>query len=461
MGISSLGVGSGILTQDVLDQLRAADDAQRVRPITLNIANENDKKKSFGVLNATMDNLRDAVNELKNMSSFDNRSTSVSGSSVSVTASEGSDIQDFSIHVDTLATKQIEQSDAFDTSVDGGDVISDTDGTFKLEVGSKSIEIDYTGGTTLDELKKLIQDKAGDLVDATVLKISDTDSRLILSSKDTGSSQNIKISNVSGTLDTKLTDGFDGDAIQTSENNSFTFNGQTISRSSNEITDLVSGYTINLLKEDADGISSDVSVEQDRTELMKRVDSFVEKYNAAVKELDSLTNSSIDSETRGIFSSNSSVKSMKASIQNMVSGVYGDAGRMTDYGFIIDKDGVMSIEKDTLEEKLDTNPDNVKAFFSGGEYTKSDDSTVTVVGAFSDFYDIVNGYTKANGGLDLLKGSIDQSISSYEDRKESEVERLDAKYEIMKKQYTAYNSLINSFNSASDIFAQLANQNNG
>ncbi|MEA3452107.1 MAG: flagellar cap protein FliD N-terminal domain-containing protein, partial [Bacteroidota bacterium] len=213
MGISSLGVGSGILTQDVLDQLREVDEAQRVTPITLEVVNENDKKNSMEVLDATMENLRDAVDELKNISAFNNREATVTGSSsVSVTAAEKSDIQDFNIHVDTLATKQIEQSGAFSSS---GDSISGTDGTFRLEVGSESVDIAYTAGTTLDELNKLIQEKAGDLVDATVLKISDTDSRLVLSSKATGSTQDIKISDVTGTLDSKLTTETSFDATGT------------------------------------------------------------------------------------------------------------------------------------------------------------------------------------------------------------------------------------------------------
>lgn len=471
MGISSLGVGSGILTQDVLDQLREVDEAQRVTPITLEVVNENDKKNSMEVLDATMENLRDAVDELKNISAFNNREATVTGSSsVSVTAAEKSDIQDFNIHVDTLATKQIEQSGAFASSSDS---ISGTDGTFRLEVGSESVDIAYTAGTTLDELNKLIQEKAGDLVDATVLKISDTDSRLVLSSKATGSTQDIKISDVTGTLDSKLTTetSFDATgtqidpgtgsayaAVQGGIDNSFTFNGQTITRSSNEITDLVTGYTINLLKEDAAGESSDVSVAQDRTELMSRVDSFIEKYNSAVSELNKLTLSSVDSDVRGIFSSDSTVKNMKSAIQNMLTGIGGDAGRMVDYGFELDKEGVLSIDEDTFGNKLDSEPDNVKAFFTGGTYTKDDASTVEITGAFSTFYDVVNSYTKANGGLDLLKDSITQNISTFEERKETAIERLDSKYEIMKKQYTAYNSLISKFNSSSDIFTQLANQ---
>ena len=45
MGISSLGVGNNILTQDVIDQLRKADEAGRIQPITLELANENDKQE--------------------------------------------------------------------------------------------------------------------------------------------------------------------------------------------------------------------------------------------------------------------------------------------------------------------------------------------------------------------------------------------------------------------------------
>jgi len=456
MGISSLGVGSGILTQDVLDQLRKVDEAQRIQPITFSLANENDKLDSLKVIDTSMTNFRDAINKLNNVSSFNSRATTVSGSSVSVTAAENSDIQDFSIHVDTLATKQIEQSGAFDTSSDS---ISDEDGTFTLDVGGESINIDYTAGTTLDEMKKLIQNNAGDLVDATVLQISDTESRLFLSSKDTGSEQDIKISDVDGTLDSKLTDDFDDDAIQDGEDSSFTFNGQSITRSSNEVSDLVTGYTINLLKEDATGESSDVSVSQDRTELMAKVDSFVQKYNSIITELGKQTLSSTDSSTRGIFSGNSSVKSMKGAIEDMITTASGEGGSMEDYGFSVDRDGAMSVDKTVLNSKLDTNPSNVKSFFTGGDFTQDDNSVVTLNGAFSGFYDVVNGYTKTNGNLDLVKDELNASVSSLEDRKTSATERLDAKYAIMKKQYTAYNTLISQFNSASSIFTQLANSN--
>ena len=455
MGISSLGVGSGILTQDVLDQLRAADEAQRITPITLNLANENDKKDSLKVIDATMTNFRDAINELKGATTFDGRKSTVTGSSVEVTASSNSDIQDFTINVDHLATKQIEQSGAFTASTDlvaSGMVGT---GTMTLNVGTGTpVSISYDGTTTLKDLKDLINTSAGDQVDATILRISATESRLVISAIGTGASNDISLTDNSAGLDTKLTTGLT--ALQTGLDNQFTFNGQTITRADNKVSDLVTGYTITL-KEPG---SSTVSVAQDRAAIETKLDSFVEKYNSIITELGKQTLSSTDSAERGIFSGESSVKSMKRAIENMIGAASNNGGSMEDYGFSVDKAGKMSIDKTVFNTKLDANPTNVEAFFTGGNFTKTDLSVVTLTGAFSGFYDIVNGYTKSTGGLDQIKDSLSASITSLEERKTTATERLDAKYAIMKKQYTAFNSLINKFNSASSVFTQLISAQN-
>ena len=455
MGISSLGVGSGILTQDVLDQLREADEAQRVRPITLNLAFENDKVDSLKVIDATMTNFRDSINELKGATLFDGRKTTVTGTSVEVSATANSDIQDFTLNVTQLATKQIEQSGAYTASTDlvaSGMVGT---GTMTLNVGAGTpVTISYDGTTTLKDLKDLINTNAGDQVDATILQISPTESRLVISAVGTGASNDISFTDNSAGLDTKLTTGLS--AIQTGVDNQFTFNGQAITRSSNEITDLVSGYTINI-KELG---SSEVSVAQDREAITTKIDSFVEKYNAIITELGKQTLPSTDSDVRGIFSGDSSIKNMKRAIEDMISASAAGGVSMEDYGFAVDRDGKMSIDKDIFNTKLDENPTNVEAFFTGGDFTKADSSVVTLSGAFVGFYDIANGYTKTSGGLDQVKSSLDEGITALEERKTSATERLDSKYAIMKKQYAAYNSLINKFNSSSDIFTQLANQQN-
>lgn len=460
MAISSLGIGSSILTQDVLDQLREADDAQRIQPITLDIANETDKKDALDVVDAMMTNFIDSINAVKSATLWNERSVTVaSGTSVEVSADSNTDVQDFSINVANLATKQIEQSGIFSSKTD---IVDTAAGSFDIQVGTgTAITIDYEANATLDDIKNLINEKAGSLVDATIVQTNLGEFHLFLSSDATGAETgsagetgtNISITSASG-LDTRLTTDFDAAAVQSGTNATFTFNGSApISRASNEIDDLITGLTITL-KESG---SSEVSIAQDRTSILEKFDSFVEKYNTAITELNKVTKPSLESSERGIFSADSTVKSMKRSIEDMIEAVGGGVGSMIDYGFSVDKDGKMTLDKTVLEAALDNDPENTQAFFSGGDYTKADLSIVTLDGAFAEMSSIIEGYTKTNTILDQLKESISTSISTLEDRKTSATERLDSKYEIMKKQFAAYDLIINKINTASSMFVQMAN----
>jgi len=447
MGISALGTGSSILTQDLLDQLRAADEAAQVDPIDLDLAYEQDKVAEFDVIDANMTNLYDAIGELKTPVLFDERTVSVSGTSVEMTASANSDVQDFTIDVTQLATKQIEESGAYTSEED---TIATADGSLNLNIDGVDFTIDYTSTTTLEDLKDSINDVAGDKVNATIVQVADGDFRLFLNSVDTGSNQDITITDNSGNLSgTQLTD--DLTAVQTGVDAEFTFNGQEITRSSNEITDLVAGYDLTL-KELG---TSTVSVTQNRDNILEKVDSFIEKYNATMDELARATKNSTDPEERGIFSGESSIKSMQSALRNMMDSVGGEAGTLYDYGFDIDKDGHLSIDKTVFNEKLDEDPANVEAFFAGGDFTNPDGTVTTVDGAFTEMSDIVESYTQFNGLLDNYKNYLDETISSLEDRKAKAIERLDSKYEILQKQYAAYDAMIAQFNNSASAFQQM------
>jgi len=274
MGISSLGVGSSILTQDVLDQLREADEAGQITPIEYRLADANDKQDSMEMIDATMTNLVDSVTAIKSATLWDERTASVdSGTSVEVSASSNTDVQDFSIDVTQLATKQIEQSGSFSAITDSVDS-GGTGGTFDIKVGTgAAVTITYAAGATLDELKDLINDEAGDLVDATIIQLNSGEYHLMLSSDETGDTvdTNISITDNTGTLDANVTTGLT--EVQAGKNAKFTFNGglTEYERSSNEISDLITGLTMTLKETGA----SEVSIAQDRTSILEKFDSFV------------------------------------------------------------------------------------------------------------------------------------------------------------------------------------------
>jgi len=447
MGISALGTGSSILTQDLLDKLKAADEQAQIQPLDLEIANQKDKLAEYNVIDANITNLYDAIGELKTPALFDERQVSVDGTSVEISAAANSDIQDFTLEVTQLATKEIAESGSY---TDTTDTIANGAGTLTLNVGDQSFDIDYTDTMTLDDLKKAINDVAGDAANATIVKVGDGDFRLFLNSVDTGSNQAISITDNSGNLSgTQLTD--DMTTVQEGVDAEFTFNGESITRSSNNVDDLITGYDITLKSLG----TSVVSVEQNRDNIMEKLDSFVEKYNAAMDELARATKNSTDPNERGIFAGESSMRALQASLRSMMDSVGGGVGTIYEYGFDIDKDGKLTLDKTVLNKKIDENPANVEAFFSGGEFEKADGTTTTVEGIFVEMNATVESYTKFNGLLDNFKDYINDSISSLEESKEKAQERIESRYATMQQQFAAYDAMIAQFNNSASAFQQM------
>jgi len=448
MGISSLGAGSSILTQDVIDQLKAADNAKFVAPVDAKIKDENAKSAAFDVLDAHIENVYQSLKSLTEYGVFEGRTTSLSKDDfIDVTAKDNSDIQDFILDVTQIATKEIEQSEKFDSKTDK---IATGSGSMELAVGSETFTFNYNASTSLEELKEMINKDAGDSVTATIVQVADDDFRLLLSAVNTGTDQEISITDNDSDLSDKLTTNMSN--VQTAVDAEFTFNGLDITRSSNSVDDLLSGVTIEL----KDVGTTEVSVKQDREKIEDRITNFVDKYNSAMYQLGVDTKSSQNADERGAFSSDSTMKSMKSALKNILSVVGGDAGKLQDFGIDID-DGRLSLNSKVLNEKLDEDPESVHAYFIGGTFTKKDGSTIEVEGAFTEIENEVAKYAKGSSILDKYNDSISNRLDRLTQQREKAVERLDNSYAIMTKRFAAYDLIISQFNKASDMFTQMIN----
>jgi len=453
MGVSSLGAGSSILTQDVIDQLKAADEAKFVAPVDARLKTQNSKIAAYDVVDAYMDNVYESLKSLTEYGIFESRAASSSNEdAVSVSAKESSDIQDFTLEVTELATKEIEQSGKFNTR--DAKIASDI-GTFELAVGSEKITFSYNGDTSLENLKDMINKDAGDSVNATIVQVSSGDFRLLLSAANTGTGQAISITDdAGGHLDTDLTTGMAN--VQHAKDAEFKFNGVAIVRTSNSVDDLLSGVTLTL-KEAEVGKIINVSVKQNREYIEERMTNFIDKYNSAITQLNTDTKSSQKASERGVFSSDSTIKGMKSSLINMLSVVGGGVGKLEDFGIELDDTGRLSLDSTKLGEKLDEDAISVQAFFVGGTFTNENGTTKEVDGVFTELEAEVAKYSKYGNILDDYKESIDIRIESLNSQREKAVERLNANYEIMAKRFAAYDLIISRFNTASDMFSQMIN----
>ncbi|MDN5376802.1 MAG: flagellar hook-associated protein 2 [Sulfurospirillum sp.] len=195
--LSSLGLGSdGALSYDVIDQLRAVDEKAQVTPIENKITANENKLSDLSILTTLTATFKSSTSSLSDELTYLKRESSVTGDSVNVVASSGTAIQDFSIDVKNLATRDIYQSESFASS---SSTFASSSDTLTFEIDGQSYSIDIDASTTISELKDKINDSTDGKITASLLNVGgDEPYRLIIKSTDTGADNAISISSLNG-----------------------------------------------------------------------------------------------------------------------------------------------------------------------------------------------------------------------------------------------------------------------
>ena len=111
-GVNSLGIGSGVLTADVLDQLRAADDSVILTPIESKLELSTQKEEASKLLSGFMSTFKQSTSALGNQNLYLGRVATGSNDNVTVTAQDGADLTSFNITDISKAEKDVWKSTA-------------------------------------------------------------------------------------------------------------------------------------------------------------------------------------------------------------------------------------------------------------------------------------------------------------------------------------------------------------
>ena len=197
-GINSLGIGSGVLTSDLIDQLREADDNVIIKPLESKIELANQKEDAYALLSSLMTNFQSSTTALNSDELYLNRAVNGSTDEVTVKASSGTNVQSFSITDVDRAEKDIWNSAdiaSHDEAIDGLG-----EGTLSLSIDGDDYNIEYTASSTLDSIKDSINEVANSVMTASVLQVGEDQYELILTAKDTNKA--ISFSDTTLQLDT-------------------------------------------------------------------------------------------------------------------------------------------------------------------------------------------------------------------------------------------------------------------
>ncbi len=434
--INSLGIGSGVLTSDLLDKLREADEAVIIKPLESKITLANQKEDAYELLSSLMTTFKSSASALDGDNLYLSRAVTGNTDAVTVTAESGSNVQDFSITNVDKAEADVWRSGSL--SEKSTPIVDLGSGTLTISINGEDFAIEYDDESSLNDIRDSINETANESITASVLQVGEDSYELVLTAKETN--QAITFTDTNSDSDSlintlSLNDPLNN--IQQAKAATFEFNGIEITRDSNEISDLIVGVTINLNQNQEAEESASISISQNSTSISTEISLFVNNYNSLITNLQDMTRSDRESGSVGIFNGDSFVKSIAREITSLVTQMDENRDSLIDYGIEIDRDGVMSLNNDMFATQFATDPEGMELFFSGDSET---DGIFTKLNSKMDEY---TGYDQLMSSFsDQLESAKDNLVAQYDKQTAS----LDSRYEILQKKFIAYDAIISRIN---------------
>lgn len=262
----------------------------------------------------------------------------------------------------------------------------------------------------------------------------------------------VQISRNATATGTGATLSYPNSAYQAGAPASFTVDGIAVSKTSNTVTDVIPGVTLNLLKE---GVTTTVGVENDDAAVTTKINSFVKSFNEAMTLLNKQSNYDATTKTAGVLSGDSTVRMVKSQLQsiltNTVSGVTGTFSMLSEIGITTNRtDGTLTVDSAKLSEALKNDFDSVVELFTrnGGVA----DLPANRYGVAEQFNNVLEKLTHAyegpssqyNGVISSRIQGLKDTMSGIDTQIESMELRLTRKEEALKKQFTALETLVSS-----------------
>ncbi len=330
------------------------------------------KREAFQELNTRVLALEGALYNVTT-GGFDARSATLSRDDyVAASASAAASTGDYSIIVEQLAAAQSDTSDSFSSADD--QLLQNGIVTIKNYDGSEVLgEVDFSTGTlSLNDLRNEINSLGLDITAAVVNFGSESSPayRLQLTADNTGTENGFTIEETDaggGTLPNFTTTISAADAY-IYVNTDASDPAYRIIRSSNTVTDVINGVTLNLKEADINETTT-LTVASDPTNLKENIQSFVEAYNEVVDFLNQQFTFDEENERAGVLSGESAARKVKEDLLSLATSRVEGIDASDSYnsfsiiGLELNRVGQLQINDDKLDDAIANHLDSVKRIF--------------------------------------------------------------------------------------------------
>ena len=264
------------------------------------------------------------------------------------------------------------------------------------------------------------------------------------------------------------------------------YEGITITRSSNQIDDVVPEITLNV--HDKTEKTATIAVKPDVESSKDAIISFVGKYNQALAQLNILSQNKAEiineldyftedekekaREQLGMFSTDFSLTSIKSNLQSIVSAGYkfsddAQVNMLSQIGIGTNQSGYsggysqsklrgyLEIDEKKLDSALENHLDEIKSIFG----YDSDGDLIVDSGVAYKLDKQISAYTQTGGIFAMKTSSLNNKIKSSEKKISKLEEQMDEKEASLKNKYSQMESSLNSLESQQNSISNFSKQN--
>ena len=367
--------GSGLNITQIVDSLVQAEKTPQSELINNKITKNNTSISAIAEVKSALSGLSSSIKTLKGSTALTPTSNSTS-ITVEINDASKATTLDSSITVSSLAAGQTLAFSGFSssTAIVGG-------GTLKLErgdwssgsfVASSTVSSQDITVSSTDTLASL-RDKINALnygVTASIVGTGDGTFNLVLKSE-TGAENALRVTATESPSGSGLA-SIDNTSTNASKQKiagvdaSIVVDGITLTRSTNNITDLFEGYSVNLISTTSSAAKIVSSVDIDQAE--KYLQTFVDAVNVIKKVFNEKTFRGTSSSKPGPLASDTVILGIKKRIDSFfssgITGFGADSLYLSNLGVRTEKDNTLSLNSTILAKELKNNPATYDAIFN-------------------------------------------------------------------------------------------------
>jgi len=440
---SSLGVGTGVDLQTMLTKIMEAERAP-IRLLETRMSTANTKISAYGAIQSKLDSFRSAAETLQ----FPSRLGAVTATSantevVSANAAFTAALGSYTVQVTQMAKAQ----KSFSVAYNGTSTFSQ--GTLNFSIGGQAatpIVLDDQASYTLEEVGQRINSaKVG--VTATVITDSDGMKRMVLTGDKSGTSNSFSLTtSVTASGDQPSLNSTDFDVTtpgllrSDAQNGKMKIDGIEILSSTNTFTTGVAGLTMTAVKEG----TTNISVQNDASKIVKAAQTFVDSYNAVVNEIKSKSGYDTSTKTAQALSGEATVRNILANLSSARTSVPGELASssiktLSELGISIQQNGTLVLNSEKLANAVNT---------STGE-------AINVLNAYGkSFSNSVMAMQTTGGQISNRLSSLNASVSRFKVDQES----LENRIGLIEKRYRAQFIALDKYVSAMTVTSNALGQ---